>query len=151
MVIRKATTADFKAILELIQELALFENEPKAVVVTVDELVRDFKDKCFDCIVAVQHDVLVGMALFYNRYSTWKGKTIHLEDLVVRQSSRKQGIGKALLEELISIAKDEQVRRLEWCVLDWNSNAIALYEKTGATILKDWYIVQMDEQAINAH
>jgi ribosomal protein S18 acetylase RimI-like enzyme len=149
--IRKATTADFESILELIQELALFENEPKAVVVTVDELVRDFKNKCFDCIVAVQHDVLVGMALFYNRYSTWKGKTIHLEDLVVRKSARKQGIGKALLEELISIAKHEQVRRLEWCVLDWNSDAIALYEKTGAAILKDWYIVQMDEQTINAY
>ena len=148
MNIRPITKDDFTDVLRLINELALFEKEPEAVAITVDELSRDYDNGLFNCLIATLNETVVGMALYYNRYSTWKGKTIHLEDLIVTKSARGKGIGKALLDSLIAIAKNEGVRRLEWCVLDWNTNAIAFYEKTGATILKDWYLVQMDESTI---
>ena len=148
MNIRPITKDDFTDVLRLINELALFEKEPEAVAITVDELSKDYDNGLFNCLIATLNETVVGMALYYNRYSTWKGKTIHLEDLIVTKSARGKGIGKALLDSLIAIAKNEGVRRLEWCVLDWNTNAIAFYEKTGATILKDWYLVQMDESTI---
>lgn len=151
MNIRPITKDDFSDVLQLINELAHFEKEPDAVAVTVDELLRDYESGLFNCLIATLNDNVVGMALYYNRYSTWKGKTIHLEDLIVTKSARGKGIGKALLDALIAIAKAEKVRRLEWCVLDWNTNAIAFYEKTGATILKDWYLVQMDEATIKQY
>lgn len=148
MNIRPITKDDFSDVLQLINELAHFENEPDAVAVTVNELSRDYESGLFDCLIATLNDHVVGMALYYHRYSTWKGKTIHLEDLIVTESARGKGIGKALLDALIAIAKEEKVRRLEWCVLDWNTDAIAFYEKTGAAVLKDWYLVQMDEATI---
>ena len=143
MKIRPVKTADFSAVFQLIKELALFEKESEAVAITEDELIQDFKKGLFNCLVATHEDVVVGMALYYQRYSTWKGKTLHLEDLIVTQSARGKGIGKALLTSLIGIAQEQNVRRLEWCVLDWNKDAIAFYEQTGAHILKDWYLVQM--------
>ncbi|NQY07378.1 MAG: GNAT family N-acetyltransferase [Flavobacteriaceae bacterium] len=149
MIIRKAENKDFNSVLRLIKELAEFEKEPDAVVVTEDELIRDYVASCFDCLIAELDGEILGMAVFYHRYSTWKGKTIHLEDLIVTQKSRNKGVGKALLDEIIKTAKAEKVRRLEWCVLDWNTNAIEFYKKKGGTILKDWYLVQMDEQALN--
>lgn len=147
--LRSVKSSDFPSILKLIQELADFEKESDAVEVTVSELQSDFENNCFSCIVAEQEKEIVGMALYYPRYSTWKGKTIHLEDLIVTQKARGLGIGKALLQELIQIAKETGVRRMEWCVLDWNTNAIALYEKMGGDVLKDWYLVQMDKKSIN--
>jgi GNAT superfamily N-acetyltransferase len=87
--------------------------------------------------------------LYYYRYSTWKGKTIHLEDLVVKQEHRGTGAGFKLYSEIIRQGKKDKVKRIEWNVLDWNQNAIDFYEKTGAKILKDWYVVQMDETGIS--
>ena len=137
------------SVLSLIQELAVFEKEPNAVIITLAELQQDFKNNLFECLVAENdaHEIL-GMALFYNRYSTWKGKTIHLEDLIVQQQYRGIGVGKALLDQVIDKAKKEKLRRVEWAVLDWNTNAIGFYEKVGAQILKDWYVVQLDEKGI---
>jgi len=147
--VRVAKQHDMQSVLNLIQELAVFEKEPHAVVVTLAELEQDFKNNLFECIVA-ENDVheILGMALFYNRYSTWKGKTIHLEDLIVQQQYRGTGVGKALLDKVIDKAKQEKLRRVEWAVLDWNTNAIDFYEKVGAQILKDWYVVQLDENGI---
>ena len=88
------------------------------------------------------------MALYYNRYSTWKGKTIHLEDLIVKQQHRGNGIGKALLNYVIDEAKKQKVRRVEWAVLDWNTPAIEFYKKVGANVLNNWYVVQLDEKGI---
>lgn len=151
MVIRFAKESDMDDVLHLIQELATFENEPNAVEVTVEDLVRDGFgiSPLFHVIVAEIDNVIIGMALYYTRYSTWKGKTIHLEDLIVTQQARGTGAGIALYTEVIQIAKQEGVRRVEWVVLDWNQNAIDFYEKSGATILKDWYTVQMDKQGID--
>ena len=91
----------------------------------------------------------MGIALYYYRYSTWKGKTIHLEDLVVKEKMRGTGAGYALYSEIIKQGKKDQVRRVEWNVLDWNTPAIDFYEKSGAKVLRDWYVVQMDEEGVN--
>lgn len=148
IIIREAKIGDMKAVLQLIEELADFEKEPDEVEISIEELENDFKNNLFECLVAENSSDIVGMALYYNRYSTWKGKTIHLEDLIVTKNHRKQGIGKLLLERLICKCKDENLRRLEWNVLDWNSGAIAFYENVGANILKDWYLVQLDKNGI---
>jgi GNAT superfamily N-acetyltransferase len=152
MLIRPAIPTDMPAVLGLITELAIFEKEPDAVVVTVDDLVRDgFGDNpLFQCIVAEVDEKIQGMALYYNRYSTWKGKTIHLEDLIVTEQARGTGIGMALYKEIIREGKRQNVRRIEWNVLDWNTPAISFYEKTGANVLPDWRVVHMDEKGIDA-
>ncbi|TDD99294.1 GNAT family N-acetyltransferase [Flavobacterium cellulosilyticum] len=151
MIIRKGTLRDMEAVLELIQELAVFENEPNAVLITVDDLIRDGFGQIplFKVFVAEVDTEIVGIALFYNRYSTWKGKTIHLEDLVVKQKMRGSGVGYALYSEIIKEGKKEGVRRIEWNVLDWNTPAIDFYEKSGAKVLVDWKVAQMDEAAID--
>ena len=148
--IRKATKNDMPSVLELIQELATFEKEPDAVVVTVDDLIRDgfSENPLFQCFVAEVENEIIGMALYYYRYSTWKGKTIHLEDLIVKESKRGTGAGFALYKEIIKQGKADNVRRIEWNVLDWNTPAIDFYEKSGARVLGDWRVVHMDEKGI---
>ena len=150
MQIRKATANDMPSVLELIQELATFEKEPDAVVVTVDDLIRDgfLENPLFQCFVAEEENNIIGMALYYYRYSTWKGKTIHLEDLIVKENKRGTGAGFALYKEIIKQGKAENVRRIEWNVLDWNTPAIDFYEKSGAKVLGDWRVVHMDENGI---
>lgn len=151
MIVRKGMPNDMEAVLGLIQELAVFENEPNAVLITVDDLVRDGFGSVplFNVFVAEVENEVVGIALYYNRYSTWKGKTIHLEDLVVKQKMRGQGVGYALYSEIIKEGKKQGVRRIEWNVLDWNTPAIDFYEKSGAKVLADWKVAQMDEAGIN--
>jgi len=150
MNIRRGNPEDMKAVLGLIKELAEFEKEPNAVLVTVDDLIRDGFGPVpiFHVFVAEVESEIVGIALYYYRYSTWKGKTIHLEDLVVKDKMRGTGLGYALYSEIIKQGKKDQVRRVEWNVLDWNTPAIEFYEKSGAKVLRDWYVVQMDELGI---
>lgn len=160
MNIRKGEKKDMPAVLDLIRELAIFEKEPDAVVVTVADLERDGfgENPLFYTFVAeVDNDSsdseqakqIVGMALYYYRYSTWKGRTIHLEDLIVKEKMRGSGLGLALYTKVIEQGKADNVRRIEWNVLDWNTPAIDFYKKSGAKILADWDVVQMDEQGIN--
>lgn len=151
MIIRKGRPEDMKAVLELIQELADFEKEPNAVMITVDNLIRNGFGPVplFHVFVAEVESEIVGIALYYYRYSTWKGKIIHLEDLVVKDKMRGSGLGYALYSEIIKQGKRDQVRRIDWHVLDWNTPAIDFYEKSGAKVLKDWYVTQMDEEGIN--
>ena len=156
MNIRKGKPDDMKAVLGLIQELAEFEKEPDAVLVTEADLIRDGfgTNPLFQVLVAeiesnATQKEIVGIALYYYRFSTWKGKTIHLEDLVVKESMRGTGLGYALYSEIIKQGKKDQVRRVEWNVLNWNTPAIDFYKKSGAKILDDWMVVQMDEQGIN--
>lgn len=151
MIIRKAIQQDMMQVLDLIQELAIFEKQPNTVVITVNDLINDGfgKTPLFQCFVAEFENEIIGIALYYYRYSTWKGKTIHLEDLIVKQEKRGIGAGFALYSEIIAQGKRDNVRRIEWAVLDWNQSAIDFYEKTGAKMLTDWNLVQMDEKAIN--
>ena len=150
ILIRKAEINDMVSVLGLIRELAEFEREPKSVSINVDDLINDgFCDNPkFRCLVAEKNKKVVGMALFYGRYSTWKGKTLHLEDLIVKQKNRGQGIGKQLYKKFIEIAQEEGVRRAEWVALDWNINAIKFYKNSGAKVLSDWKTIQIDEKSI---
>ena len=151
MTIRKGNPEDMEAVLGLIQELAAFEKEPDAVLITVDDITRDGFGEVplFQVFVAEVDSEIVGIALYYYRYSTWKGKTIHLEDLVVKDKMRGTGLGYALYSEIIKQGKKDKVRRIEWNVLDWNTPAIEFYEKSGAKVLGDWRVAQMSEDAIN--
>ena len=151
MIIRKGEQKDMKSVLELIQELAVFEKEPNAVELTVADLERDGfgSNPLFHTFVAEIDENIVGIALYYYRYSTWKGKTIHLEDLIVKENQRGSGVGFALYSKIIEQGKMDNVRRIEWAVLDWNIPAIEFYKKSGAKILEDWRTVQMNEQQIS--
>ena len=151
MNIRKGNPEDMKAVLDLIQDLADFEKEPDAVVVTVEDLIRDGFGTVplFHVFVAEVESEVVGIALYYYRYSTWKGKTIHLEDLIVKDKMRGKGVGYALYSEIMKQGKKDGVRRIEWAVLDWNTPAIEFYEKSGAKVYDDWRVAQMSEEGIN--
>jgi hypothetical protein len=151
--VRQAGPKDMPQVLELIKELAAFEKEPDAVVITAEDLVKDGfgRNPLFTCFVAEVNGAIQGMALIYYRYSTWKGRTVHLEDLVVRQEMRGTGLGSALYKKVIDYSREQGVKRTEWVVLDWNTPAIEFYQRSGATVLKDWHIVQMDEIAMNAY
>lgn len=147
--IRKATKKDMPQVLNLIKELAEYEKEPDAVVVDV----QDLKDNgfgeqpLFHCFVAEIEGIIHGMALFYFRYSTWKGKTVHLEDLIVQKAYRGRGLGMSLYKKVMKFAAEHRVKRIEWVVLDWNISAINFYKNTGATVFDDWNTVQFDEQS----
>ena len=147
-ILRDATLADMPSVLELINELAVFEKEPDAVIINSEYLVSEgFKtNPSFKVFIAELNKEIVGMALFYPRFSTWKGKSLHLEDLIVKQGKRGLGIGKALYTRFLKYAYSQNVKRVEWVVLDWNKPAIAFYKQSGATIFDDWRTVQMNEQ-----
>jgi GNAT superfamily N-acetyltransferase len=148
--VREATKEDFPRVLELITELAIFEKEPDAVEVTVEELEQNGlgEQALFKCFVGLYDGHIEGISLCYPRFSTWKGKTIHLEDLIVTEKMRGKGLGKALYDKVLQYAYDHRVKRVEWVVRDWNTNAVAFYERTGATMIKDWYLAQMDQQSL---
>ena len=150
VLIRDAVQNDMKQVLMLIKELAKFEKEPNAVILDEEQLVRDgfSENPKFKCFVAESNNEIIGMALCYPRYSTWKGATMHLEDLIVTKSRRGNGVGSLLFSKFINYAHSLKVKRIEWAVLDWNVNAIEFYEKNGAKILSDWRVAQMDEDSI---
>ena len=147
-IVREGQKKDVQAVLDLITELAVFEKEPDAVEITVEDLLKDgFSEKPkFKFFVAEENEIVIGIALFYERFSTWKGRTIHLEDLMVTESKRKIGAGKALYSAVLKYAHDNNYKRVAWEVIDWNTNAIDFYKSTGATYLNDWSVVQMDKE-----
>lgn len=150
--IRKAKPTDMAAVLELIKQLAVYERAPNEVTVTREDLVNDgFSDKLFSCLVAEHAGKVVGMALYYPRYSTWKGRTIHLEDFVVAEAYRNKGIGRQLFDAVVAAAKDFGAKRLEWLVLEWNEPALAFYRKIGAQIDPEWHIGKLDEGQLSAY
>lgn len=148
--IRKAKKEDMAAVFQLINELAIFEKEPDAVKITIADLENDgFGDfPQFGCFVGEINSKIEGIALFYNRYSTWKGRALHLEDLIVRENKRGTGLGTALLDEIVKYGHQLGVKRINWEVLDWNEPAITFYEKKGANVMRDWNVVHLNEQGI---
>ncbi len=137
-------------VLALISELAVYEHAANEVNITVEQLEKDGFGECsfFRCFVAEDGNEIVGMALYYYRYSTWKGKTIYLEDLVVKQDRRRQGIGARLFETLAKEAKNIGAKRMEWQVLDWNEPAINFYKKYGAILDKEWVNCKFTRQQL---
>ena len=148
--VRLGEQKDVPSLLRLIKELAYFEKELEAVEITEETLLTyGFgENQMFKFFVAESDDEIVGIALFYERFSTWKGPTIHLEDLIVTQSKRKLGIGKALYGKVLQYAYTNNYKRVAWEVLDWNTNAIEFYENSGAKYLSDWSVVQMNEEGL---
>ena len=138
--VRKALKKDLPSVLILIKELAAYEKASKEVSITLKELERDGfgKGKVYDCFVAVTGNTIVGMALYYTKYSTWKGRCIYLDDIIVTKSMRRKGIGKKLFEAVISTAKKTKARKLEWLVLDWNKPAISFYKKYRTAFEREW-------------
>ena len=149
--IRKAERKDMPQVLELIKELAAYEKASDQLEITVQDLEEEGFDKgSFTCFVADVDGKLEGMALIYFRFSTWKGRTVHLEDLIVRESMRGTGLGSALYKTGVQFGADPGGMRIEWVVSEGNKNAIQFYENSGADIKKNWYTVHMDETVIES-
>jgi len=148
--LRTAIKSDMESVLLLIKELAIFEKEPDAVEISVNNLIQDGfgKKPAFKVFVAEIENEIVGMALFYERYSTWKGKSIHLEDLIIQNKHRGKSIGSALYKKVLNYAHDNDYKRVAWEVLDWNKVAIDFYKSTGATVFDEWRVAQMDEKGL---
>lgn len=145
--IRRAEKMDCPAMLELIRELAIYEKAPDEV--TVDPL--HFEQSGFGSnpvwwafVVENQEKKVVAFALYYIRYSTWKGQVMYLEDILVTEALRGQGIGKLLIEQLIQEAKEKGFKRMTWQVLDWNEPAINFYKKFGAKFDPEWVNVTIE-------
>jgi GNAT superfamily N-acetyltransferase len=144
--IRKGTKEDIPAAYNLIIELAIFEKEPDAVTNTIEKMYVDgFGENPIFCFYVAEHkSEIVGMALYYFRYSTWKGKRLFLEDLIVTKSYRGKGLGELLLTKIIAEAKNTNCTGAMWQVLDWNEPAINFYNKFGVRYDKGWYNVHLD-------
>jgi GNAT superfamily N-acetyltransferase len=147
--IRPANPADVPFILKMIQALAEYEKEPQEVTITAEELLRDGFGTAplYSCLIVELESTPVGFALYYNRYSTWKGKTLYLEDLFVVPEARGHGLGKLAMVELARIARDSGCVRFEWQVLDWNQPAIDFYKSFGTSLQPQWVTCRLDKRA----
>jgi GNAT superfamily N-acetyltransferase len=140
MELRTAEQKDCPQLLELIRELADYEKAPDEVTVTLEEFVNAGfgSGKVWTAFVVEADEKIVGFALYYIRYSTWKGCRLYLEDFIVTEDYRGKGIGKLLFERVIQEAKDKNYNGMSWQVLDWNEPAINFYNKYAAQIEDGW-------------
>lgn len=141
--------------MRLVHELALFEKAPEAVVNTEAAMLKDgfSKNPLYKVIIAEAADTneVIGMALYYTAYSTWKGKMLFLDDLIVTESYRRYGIGRKLINEFLLDAKQQGVNQVRWQVLDWNTNAIAFYKSLGVEMDAEWITVKMNKDQIASY
>ena len=152
--IRKGTKADLPAALNLIQELAEYERAPQEVTNTVADMEREGfgENPLFGFFVAENEGgEIVGIALYYFVYSTWKGRTLYLEDIVVTERLRRQRIGRKLFDAVVQVAHETGAKRMAWQVLDWNKPAIAFYQQIGATLDSEWINCRLTPEQIQAY
>ncbi len=151
--VRKGTPNDLNQAFELVQELAEYEKALHEVENSVERMMEDGfgKKPIFEFFVAEENGKIEGVAIFYYRYSTWKGKAIFLEDLVVRKAKRGAGIGKKLLDAIVQEAKDVNARQVMWQVLDWNEPAINFYKKLGADLDEEWINCKLELKQIQEY
>ncbi len=153
MLIRKGVRKDLQRTLELIKELAVYEREPDAVIINEEILNEEGfgENPLFEFFVAELDNIIVGIALFYYRFSTWKGRTLHLEDLIVDQNYRQKGIGEQLFNAVLKVAKEKNVGRMEWEALEWNTPALNFYKKYGTNIDEEWVLCKMTREGIQEY
>lgn len=137
--VRKGKAADLSGVFALVKELAVYEKAPEQVTATLADYERDFQAGIYDFIVAEKGEDIVGIALFYLTYSTWKGRMLYLEDFVVREKLRGQGLGQLLFDATVAEAKRLNCKLMKWEVLDWNEPAIKFYKKNNAVLEKNWW------------
>ncbi len=148
LVLRRGVESDLPQVLGLIRELAVYERAPEAVTNTLAAMQRDgFGPAPIFSFFVLEDDAaeIVGLALFYTAYSTWKGRMLYLEDLVVTEAARRGGFGRLLFDAVVAEARATGAVRLKWQVLDWNEPAIGFYKKLGATIESEWLNGNLDE------
>ena len=140
LIIRTALPSDMEAVLSMIKELADFEKALDQVKITSEQLIEDGfgSSPLYQSIIAVYKGEISAYAIYYFGYSTWNGKTLYLEDLMVKSDYRRNGIGQKLFEYIVKIAKDQKVKRLDWQVLNWNHSAIEFYKKNKASFDDEW-------------
>jgi GNAT superfamily N-acetyltransferase len=148
--IRPATPADVSLILAFVRELAEYEREPHSVLITEEQLLRDGfgAERYYECLIAEADGAPAGIALFFPIYSTWQGRSLHLEDLFVRPAFRGRGVGKALLQRVAALAVERGCARLQWDVLEWNTPAINFYRSLNAVMLDDWRRMRVSGAAL---
>lgn len=146
--IRKGEQKDIGDALALVKELAHYERCPQEVTVSVEQMSEwGFgKEKIFDFFVAEAEGRIAGIALYYFKYSTWKGKCVFLEDIIVTEPMRGNGIGKKLFEAVAEVAKEMNVKRLEWQVLEWNEPAISFYKKYNSRFDPEWINCKLTDE-----
>jgi GNAT superfamily N-acetyltransferase len=150
IILRKAKETDLPVVLNLIKELATYEKAPNEVTVTLEELKKDGfgNNPIFEIILAEENNEVLGMAFYFYSYSTWKGKCIYLEDIIVKEKYRGKKIGKLLFEAVIMKCKETGAKRMQWQVLDWNTPAINFYKKYNALLDQTWMNGRMTEEQI---
>lgn len=150
--IRSATDRDCPRILELINELAVYERAPQEVTVTLDHFIEAGfgANAIWKAFVAEVDGTIVGFALYYTRYSTWKGSRLYLEDFFVTEDFRGRGIGKILFEKVIEEAKNGNFNGMVWQVLDWNAPAINFYNKYNANLESGWLNAALSTEQVKA-
>ena len=148
--IRRGERQDLPAVLLLIQELALYEKAPHEVTNTVEAMERDGfgSHPIYFLWVAEKNEKIVGIAICYIRYSTWKGQMLYLEDIVVTEKERGKKIGHQLMNTVIQFAQEEQYNGLIWQVLDWNEPAIRFYKKYNAQFDGEWFNVKLNKEQL---
>jgi GNAT superfamily N-acetyltransferase len=152
-IVRKAQPDDVPAMLRLIKELAVYERAPHSVINTEERMLEDGfgKQAIYKALVAEKSCTIVGLALYYLAYSTWKGKIFYLDDLIVTEKERRKGIGKMLIEAVLNEAKQSSVNQIRWQVLEWNTPAIEFYKKMGVDFDSQWINCSMSKEAIHLY
>lgn len=148
--IRKGEKKDLPQVLELVKELALYERAPQEVITTVEQMEGDGfgENAIYRFLVAEVEEKIIGIALYYTAYSTWKGKYIYLDDLIVTEKLRRSGAGKLLFDALLKEAKREGANQLRWHVLEWNMPAINFYKKYNAGLDPEWIMGKLSKEQI---